>query len=82
MKRHLLIAEFLSTPWALMPERIHAAAGVLHRWAAGKSPDANVLERIAADREARDNGGKQMGARSPAALPFSRCMACSRSAAT
>jgi len=55
MQRHLLIAEFLSTPWALMPERIHAAAGVLHRWAAGKSPDANVLERIAADREARDN---------------------------
>ena len=55
MKRHLLIAEFLSTPWALMPERIHAAAGVLHRWAAGKSPEANVLERIAADREARDS---------------------------
>lgn len=27
MKRHLLIAEFLSTPWALMPERIHAAIG-------------------------------------------------------
>ena len=28
MKTNLLIAEFLSTPWALMPERLNAVAGV------------------------------------------------------
>lgn len=35
MKRDLLIAEFLAQPWALMPERITAAAAVLSRWANG-----------------------------------------------
>jgi len=36
MRRELLIAEFLTTPWALMPERLAAARAVLGRWAAGE----------------------------------------------
>ncbi len=39
MKRHLLISEFMATPWAMMPERINAASAILQRWAA-KAPRA------------------------------------------
>jgi ClpP class serine protease len=35
MRRELLISEFLSTPWALMPERMSAFAGLLARWQFG-----------------------------------------------
>jgi signal peptide peptidase SppA len=35
MKHALLIAEFLSTPWALLPERLAAITGVIHRWVDG-----------------------------------------------
>ena len=31
MNHQLLIAEFLATPWALMPERLNAVATVLVR---------------------------------------------------
>ena len=52
MKQQLLIAEFLSTPWALMPERLSAMAGVLSRWQAGIAPSADVMAAISHDREA------------------------------
>jgi signal peptide peptidase SppA len=51
MKRNLLVAEFLSTPWALMPERLAAFAGIVQRWQAGGSISADVLTSIAADKE-------------------------------
>ena len=35
MKQHLLVAEFLATPWALQRERLTAFAGVMGRWASG-----------------------------------------------
>jgi signal peptide peptidase SppA len=54
MKRQLLIAEFLSTPWALMPERMNAVAGVLARWESGAAASAEVMATVQADREARD----------------------------
>jgi signal peptide peptidase SppA len=54
MKRQLLLAEFLSTPWALQPERLAAFAGIMHRWSAGGHASDDVLASIAADREARD----------------------------
>lgn len=54
MNRHLLLSEFLATPWALMPERLQAAAGVLHRWACGQTSDPVTLAAIADDRQARD----------------------------
>ncbi|WP_424195520.1 S49 family peptidase [Ampullimonas aquatilis] len=36
MKGQHLVAEFLSTPWALQPERIAAYAGIVARWQAGE----------------------------------------------
>lgn len=51
MKRQLLVAEFLSTPWALMPERLAAFTSILHRWQAGGAASAEVMAAIAADKE-------------------------------
>lgn len=53
MKGSLYIAEFLSTPWALMPERLHAFAGILGRWMKGEGASENVMATIQADKEAR-----------------------------
>lgn len=54
MKRSALIAEYLSTPWALMPERMHAFAAILSRHHAGIAASDEVMAAIGADREARD----------------------------
>lgn len=54
MKRQLLVAEFLSTPWALMPERLNAFAGVIQRWSAGIPASAEVMTSIQADKLARE----------------------------
>ena len=35
MRRELLLAEFLSTPWALMPERLAIYQSIVARWASG-----------------------------------------------
>lgn len=53
MKRHLLLSEFIATPWALMPERLNAAAAMLHRWASGQELSPEIAVSIAADKEAR-----------------------------
>jgi signal peptide peptidase SppA len=52
MKRELLISEFLATPWALMPERLSAAASVLARWHLGQPASAEVMESVRADAAA------------------------------
>ncbi len=52
MKRSILISEFLTTPWALMPERLAAFAGVLARWHAGE-PKAMDDDQITESREVR-----------------------------
>ena len=52
MKRELLISEFLSTPWALLPERLSAAAFVLARWNSGLPATADVMASVRADAEA------------------------------
>jgi signal peptide peptidase SppA len=54
MKRQLLIAEFLSTPWAMLPERLAAVEGVLARWQRGDAADEDVLAAVEHDRQARD----------------------------
>ena len=54
MKQPLLIAEFLSTPWALMPERFNALTAVLARWSQGVPATEAVMDRIDADRTARE----------------------------
>lgn len=73
MKRHLLLSEFLATPWALMPERLNAAAAVLMRWAAGTPAAPDVMASIAADREARAaraDANMRAGSGAIAVLPF------------
>lgn len=51
MKHALLISEFLSTPWAIMPERLAAFAGVIARWSSGSTADAGTMARVRADAE-------------------------------
>jgi capsid assembly protease len=54
LNQQLLIAEFLATPWALMPERLNAVAAVLARWSRNTPASEDVMQRIAADRSARE----------------------------
>ncbi len=53
MKRELLISEFLSTPWALMPERLNAMTAVLARWNLGIPAGQSTMANIEAAKEAR-----------------------------
>lgn len=54
MNHQLLIAEFLATPWALMPERLNAVATVLARWSRNVAASDEVLATVATDRAMRD----------------------------
>ena len=54
MNHELLVAEFLATPWALMPERLSAVSSVLARWSVGTPPSDQKKGRIKADRAVRD----------------------------
>jgi signal peptide peptidase SppA len=54
MNHSLLLAECLSTPWALMPERLSALAGVVARWTRGTAADEQILGRMEADRQVRE----------------------------
>ncbi len=53
MKRSLLLAQIMSTPWALMPETLNAMAGILRRWQAGGDIPEDTRQRIAADQSVR-----------------------------
>ncbi len=53
MKRELLLAEFLATPWAMMPERLAAVTSVMSRWSRGDAASVATLEQVAADQSAR-----------------------------
>ena len=63
MNKQLLLSEFLTTPWALMPERLQAMSGILTRWSAGESPSDETLFQVNTDRVLRDTR-KQMAAAS------------------
>ena len=54
MKTKLLIAEFLSTPWALMPERLNAVSAVMARWSSHAPATTEVLAGIDVDKVARE----------------------------
>jgi len=54
LNQQLLVAEFLATPWALMPERLNAVAAVLARWSSNTLASDAVMQRIAADRSGRE----------------------------
>ena len=53
MNASLLLSEFLSTPWAMMPDRLQTIAGVLARWSSGQSPDDHTQFQINTDRVLR-----------------------------
>jgi len=63
MNKQLLLSEFLTTPWALMPERLQAMSGILTRWSAGEPPNDETLFQVNTDRLTRDTR-KQMAAAS------------------
>jgi signal peptide peptidase SppA len=63
MNKQLLLSEFLTTPWALMPERLQAMSGILTRWSAGEPPSDETLFQVNTDRVLRDTR-KQMAATS------------------
>ena len=54
MKRQLLAAEFFSTPWALMPERLNAFSEIITRWQDGGQASAEVMTSVQADAQARE----------------------------
>jgi signal peptide peptidase SppA len=61
MNKQLLLSEFLTTPWALMPERLQAMSGILTRWSSGEPPSDETLFQVNTDRVLRDSR-KQMAA--------------------
>ena len=54
MKNQLLVAEFLATPWALMPERLSALTSVISRWSQGTPASDAAKFQIQTDRVLRD----------------------------
>lgn len=73
MKRELLVAEFFSTLWAMLPERLAAVEGVLARWQRGDSADEEVMVAVEQDRQARDAkraAATQAGGAGIAVLPL------------
>ena len=73
MKHQLLIAEFLATPWALMPERLNAMGAVIARWSQSSVATEGVMESVQADRavrEARRQASSGMSSGGIAVLPL------------
>ncbi len=66
MNKQLLISEFLTTPWALMPERLQAMTAVLTRWSSDEPPKEETLFQVNTDRVMRDTR-KQFSASSAGA---------------
>ncbi len=69
----LLMAQFLATPWALMPETLQAFAGILSRRQAGLPADAMTLAKIDEDRlvcEARAREAQKQSGGGIAVLPL------------
>ncbi len=54
MKNQLLVAEFMATPWALMPERLSALATVISRWSQGVPASGAAMFQVQTDRVLRD----------------------------
>lgn len=73
MKHQLLLAEFLATPWALMPERLNAMGAVIARWSQSGVAGDDVMQSVQADRvarEARRQASVGMSSDGIAILPF------------
>ncbi|CAJ7798152.1 peptidase S49 [Burkholderia pseudomallei] len=73
MRHALLICEFLSTPWAILPERLSAMCAVIARWAAEREASPEVMAQVRADAaqiEARRGEATRSGNGAIAVLPF------------
>lgn len=74
MKHALLVAEFYSTPWAIVPERLTAIEAVVMRLAQGASASPEVMEQVRADSEVmaarRDVARQASNGGGIAVLPF------------
>lgn len=74
MNHTLLVSEFLSTPWAVMPERLTAIAGVVARWSLNVNASPEVLASVQADAQAmetrRADATSRAGGGAVAVLPF------------
>jgi len=53
MNASIVLSEFLSTPWAMMPDRLQTIASVLARWSSGQSPNDHVQFQINTDKVLR-----------------------------
>lgn len=51
MKHALLVCEFLSTPWAILPERLSAMCSVIARVVADREASPEVMEQVRADAQ-------------------------------
>jgi signal peptide peptidase SppA len=51
MKHALLICEFLSTPWAILPERLSAMCSVIARVVADREASPEVMAQVRADAQ-------------------------------
>jgi signal peptide peptidase SppA len=54
MNHQLLVAEYLATPWALMPERLSAVTAVIARWSGDSRASEEVMNNVTADRSVRE----------------------------
>ena len=54
MNHQLLVAEYLATPWALMPERLSAVTAVIARCSGDSRASEEVMNSVAADRSVRE----------------------------
>lgn len=74
MKHALLICEFLSTPWAILPERMNAICAVIARLAAERAAPPEVMEQVRADaiqvEARRGDATARTGNGAIAVLPF------------
>lgn len=73
MRYPLLLADFLRTPWAMLPDRLATVATVLVRASLNQSAPQSVLDMVAADveaREARRQQAAQASSGGIAVLPF------------
>ncbi|CAK0402409.1 peptidase S49 [Burkholderia pseudomallei] len=74
MKHALLICEFLSTPWAILPERMNAICSVIARIAAERDAPPEVMAQVRADaaqvEARRGEATARAGSGAIAVLPF------------
>ncbi|OYD65964.1 UNVERIFIED_ORG: signal peptide peptidase SppA [Burkholderia sp. CF145] len=77
MRHVLLVSEFVSTPWAILPDRLTVISSVIARWAAGEEAAPEVMAQVRADAEAIEarrteasNTAARAGNGAIAVLPF------------